>query len=87
VNCFVPGIIGHLDLPDLAALVAPRALFVVEPLDGAKKRVAESVAAETYGLAARICREAGKPANLVLRASASDEDLVELLTGWYNRAV
>jgi len=82
VNCFVPDVVRHLDLPDLAALVAPRALFIVEPLDGEKEGVSGAEAREMYALAERICRQAGTAENFRLSADGSDDTLVELVASW-----
>jgi hypothetical protein len=85
VNCFVPDIVRHLDLPDLAALVAPRALFVVEPLDGEKKGVSSAEAREMYALAEKICQHAGTPESFKLSVDGSDDTLVELVASWCRR--
>ncbi len=82
VNCFVPDIIRHFDLPDLAALVAPRTLFIMEPLDGEKDAVSPAEASEMYALADRICRQTGKPDNFRLSVKSSDNALIELVANW-----
>ena len=82
VNCFVPDIIRHFDLPDLAALVAPRAVFIMEPLDGEKDAVSPAEAGEMYALADRICRQTGKPENFRLSEKGSDNALIELVASW-----
>lgn len=87
VNCFVPDIVRRFDLPDLAALVSPRAMFVLEPLDGAKKAVPDADALKPYETAQIVCRQAGKPENFVLRTSVSDDDVVQLLRSWYLRVI
>jgi hypothetical protein len=82
VNCFVPDIIRRFDLPDLAALVSPRALFIVEPLDGEKKGVSSAEARDIYALADRICRQTGKQDSFELSVDGSDETLIELVASW-----
>ena len=82
VNCFVPDIIRRFDLPDLVALVAPRALFIVEPLDGEKKGVSSAEARDIYALADRICRQTGKQDSFELSVDGSDETLIELVASW-----
>lgn len=47
-DAFVPGILRHFDLPDVAAAVAPRPLALIEPKDAMKKTVEASLANETY---------------------------------------
>ncbi len=85
VNCFVPDVMRRLDLPDLAAVVAPRTVFIVEPLDGAKETSSRASSLECYRLARDVCRNASKPNRFVLTVSASDEDIVELFRNWSRR--
>ena len=82
VNCFVPDVVRYLDLPDLAAVVSPRALFVMEPLDGAKKGVSGAEARGMYALADRICQQAGTPESFKLSVDGSDDALVEMVGSW-----
>jgi len=87
VNCFVPDIIRHLDLPDLGAVVAPRALLIVEPLDGARGAPSRASVLKGYTLARDVCRNASKPESFVVKISASDEDVIELLRDWSRRTI
>lgn len=54
----VPGVLAVYDLPDLAALVAPRHLAVRAPLDAAGKPVTLAVLKEVYAAAASATLEA-----------------------------
>lgn len=47
-DVFVPQILLHLDLPQVAAAVAPRLLTLIEPADAMKKTVDSAQAEETY---------------------------------------
>jgi pimeloyl-ACP methyl ester carboxylesterase len=47
-DVFVPQILLHLDLPQVAAAVAPRPLTLIEPADAMKKTVDSAQAEETY---------------------------------------
>jgi dienelactone hydrolase len=87
VNCFLPDIVGHLDLPDLGAVVAPRALFIAEPLDGAKETASRASSLKQYALATDVCRNAGRPGNFVLLPTASDEEIVKLIRDWCRAAM
>ena len=83
----LPDIIRHIDLPDLAAAIAPRALFIVEPLDGARRAASRAGALKAHALAERVCRAAGEPDRFILSVSPSDEDMFELLRDWSRRAI
>jgi pimeloyl-ACP methyl ester carboxylesterase len=47
-DVFVPDILQHFDLPDLAAAIAPRPLAFIEPKDAMKKTVSSEEAEEVY---------------------------------------
>jgi len=47
-DVFVPNILQHLDLPDVAAAIAPRALTFIAPQDAMKKTVEAARAREAY---------------------------------------
>jgi cephalosporin-C deacetylase-like acetyl esterase len=47
-DVFVPDILQHLDLPQVAAAVAPRSLTLIEPVDAMKKTAASAQAEEVY---------------------------------------
>jgi pimeloyl-ACP methyl ester carboxylesterase len=47
-DVFVPDILQHLDLPQVAAAVAPRSLTLIEPLDAMKKIAETARVEETY---------------------------------------
>jgi len=51
---FVPDILCHLDLPDVASAIAPRSLLLIAPMDAMLKPVDSSEALEVY----RTTREA-----------------------------
>ena len=47
-DVFVPEILQHFDLPDIAAAIAPRPLALLEPKDAMKNTVNASLAVKTY---------------------------------------
>jgi hypothetical protein len=47
-DIFIPNILAHFDLPEIAATIAPRSLAFIEPTDGLKKTVALQQAEEAY---------------------------------------
>ena len=67
VASFVPGILKDLDLPDLASAVAPRPLWIVDPLTPTGALVPVDRARGEYAPATRAYGEAGRgPAFRVL---------------------
>jgi len=48
-DVFVPNILLHLDLPDVAAAIAPRSLTFIAPQDAMKKTVEAARAHDVYG--------------------------------------
>lgn len=47
-DVFIPDILHHYDLPEIAAAIAPRPLVFIEPRDGLKEAVAFQKAEEAY---------------------------------------
>lgn len=58
-DVFVPDILRHFDLPEVAAAIAPRPLVFIEPKDGMKKTVDSKQANEIYGGTQAAYRIAG----------------------------
>ncbi|MBV8879958.1 MAG: acetylxylan esterase [Planctomycetaceae bacterium] len=65
----IPGALKTYDLPDLAALMAPRKLTILGPVDGLGKPVSQADLESAYAKAREAYRAAGAEANLVLRAA------------------
>lgn len=64
----VPGALAVYDLPDLAALIAPRKLTIKSPVDPSGKPVSQAELEAAYAAARAAYRAAGAEANLVLQA-------------------
>ena len=58
---FVPGILKDFDLPDLAAALAPRPLWIVDPRSPTQALVAVDRARTEYELAVRDYERTGQP--------------------------
>ncbi|MCZ2079167.1 MAG: acetylxylan esterase [Bryobacterales bacterium] len=75
----VPGALQHFDLPQAAALLAPRPLLIVNPVDGRHRRVDEAEAAGTYKFTKQIYNLAGSGKSFEL---AMADTAGELLKRW-----
>ncbi len=64
----IPGVLKSYDLPDLAALMAPRKLTIKAPVDGAGKPLSQADLEATYAKAREAYKTAGAEANFVLQA-------------------
>ncbi|MGH9617590.1 MAG: alpha/beta hydrolase [Acidobacteriaceae bacterium] len=62
-DVFVPDVLLHFDLPQIAAAVASRPLTLIEPRDAMKNAVAESEAEQAYAFT-RAAYEAAESGNL-----------------------
>jgi hypothetical protein len=69
VSNVIPGALMTYDLPDLAALMAPRKLTIKAPVDGAGKPVSQADLEAAYARAREAYKAAGAEANLVLQAA------------------
>jgi len=65
----IPGVLARTDLPELAALMAPRKLTIKAPVDGAGKPVSQAYLEAAYVGARQAYKAAGADANLVLQAA------------------
>jgi dienelactone hydrolase len=65
----VPGVLAFYDLPDLAALIAPRKLTIKGPVDPAGKPVTQGELEAAYARARQAYKAAGAEQNLVLQAA------------------
>ncbi len=65
----VDGVLVCYDLPDLAALIAPRPLTIRAPVDAAGNPVTQEELERTFAAARRVYREQKKESNLVLTAA------------------
>ena len=73
---FTPGVLGKYDLPEVAALVAPRPLVVINPVDAAQRPLDDARAAEVYQPAAKVFETAGAAANLKVVHALSAADIL-----------
>jgi cephalosporin-C deacetylase-like acetyl esterase len=71
-DVFVPEILQHFDLPDAAAVIAPRPLAFIEPKDAMKKTVDAQLAAEAYRRTQVAYRIAGAEKNLRIECQGTD---------------
>lgn len=81
LTVFLPGALWDYDLPDAAALVAPRPLLLAGLVDHLKEPVAVRDAAGIYAEAEHIYAAAGVPLRLALRGALSDGELAGWLAG------
>jgi hypothetical protein len=65
----VPGILATYDLPDLAALLAPRKLTITNPLDPTGKSITQGQLEALYARAREAYKAAGAEQNLLLQAA------------------
>jgi cephalosporin-C deacetylase-like acetyl esterase len=76
-DVFIPEILQYLDLPDVAAAVAPRPLVFIEPKDGMKKTVDAQLAIEAYRRAQAAYRIAGAEKNLQIECQGAELNRAE----------
>jgi dienelactone hydrolase len=62
----VPGVLQYYDLPDLAALIAPRPLTIRNPVDAMGKPVSQAELEKVYAKAIEAYKKAGAEKSLVL---------------------
>jgi cephalosporin-C deacetylase-like acetyl esterase len=76
-SIFIPDVLLHCDLPQVAALVADRRLTVLGPVDAMKSEVDGARAREAYELTAQAYRTAGKTDAFVVATHQKDKALAD----------
>jgi cephalosporin-C deacetylase-like acetyl esterase len=71
-DIFVPNILQYLDLPEVAAAIAPRPLAFIEPKDAMKKTVSPQRAEEAYRPVRTAYRIAGMERKLQIECEGAD---------------
>ncbi|NND05234.1 MAG: xylan esterase [Saprospiraceae bacterium] len=73
IHSTVPGAIEAYDLPDLAALIAPRKLMILNPLSANGDTVDESVASKNFAFPSKAFVQQGVKDNFSLRVTSREE--------------
>jgi hypothetical protein len=76
-DVFIPDVLLHLDLPQIAAAVAPRPLALVEPKDAMKKTVDFVQAEEAYRWTQAAYAVTGSEKNFRIECNNGDLNTVE----------
>jgi dienelactone hydrolase len=71
-DVFVPDILHHLDLPDVAAAIAPRPLVLIQPNDGMMKAAGSRQAEEVYERTQSAYRIAGAEKSFRIECEGAD---------------
>lgn len=84
-DIFIPDVLQHFDLPQVASAVADRRLAILAPVDAMKSPVDEETARQAYDAAAQAYANAGKPARFAMvagpRLESRAEEYLALLRG------
>lgn len=67
-DIFVPDVLEHFDLPQVASAVADRQLVILAPVDAMKSVVTEETARRAYDFTAQAYANAGKPERFAIAA-------------------
>jgi len=72
----VPGVLRHFDLPDVAGLVAPRKLLLLNAVDQLHRRAEPGEVQRVYQTAVDAYRSAGSGSALQIGAAASAAEII-----------
>lgn len=70
-NTFIPDVIRHFDLSNIAAMVAPRTLMLINPVDAMKQSVPQEVLEQEYAWTREIYRMLDNPESFMLGREVS----------------
>lgn len=76
-DIFVPGILHHFDLPEIAAAIAPRPLAFIDPKDGMKRTIDPGQAEEAYQWAQTAYQIAGAGKSFRIERASTGLDVAE----------
>jgi len=76
-DVFVPDILLHLDLPQIAAAIAPRPLVILEPRDAMKKTVDLARAEEAYRWTQAAYEASASGKNLRIECERANVNIAE----------
>jgi hypothetical protein len=74
-NIFIPDVLNHFDLPQVAAAAAGRRLALLSPVDAMKRSVDKSSAERTYGWTKTVYSNFGAADQFQIATDDSDQDL------------
>ena len=80
-DIFVPGILLHLDLPEVAAAIAPRSLTLISPVDAMKAPIDSSKVRDIYRLTAETYETLGANDGFRIQNLDKSESLIQQLSG------
>jgi cephalosporin-C deacetylase-like acetyl esterase len=83
---FVPGVLGNYDLPELAASLAPRTLWLVNAADPLGHVLLPSQVREMYTTAREAFRAGGSPEGFQVRERNLGEDVRQFYGEWLKKA-
>jgi pimeloyl-ACP methyl ester carboxylesterase len=67
---WVPGVLLDYDIPDLPALIAPRPVWILDPIDHMSKRPSEASAGNWFRYSRGVYRVLGQPQGLIIARTA-----------------
>lgn len=81
-SLFLPGVLKAYDLGDVAGLVAPRPLLLVNPVDEADRPANPEAMEAEYRIAKEVYGSLGSPRELTLARTGSMEETFETVGHW-----
>ena len=76
-DIFIPGVLRHFDLPQVASLVADRRLAIAGPVDAMKSVVSDETARAAYKATAQAYASAGKPERFAIAPRPKTDERAE----------
>jgi hypothetical protein len=81
-SAFIPGVLLHYDLPELAGALAPAPVLIANPADALGAPMDAATAGAVYAPAARLRERLGGPETVRWRAGLAQPELIAELTAW-----
>ncbi|MBS3771634.1 MAG: hypothetical protein KGY69_15390, partial [Bacteroidales bacterium] len=85
IQATVPGAITGYDLPDLAACIAPRPLWMVDIQDHRMKPASQEEIDKTYRFTRDVYRSENARASFVIKSRERFQNFAEIMSGWLSK--
>ena len=85
IQSTVPGAITGYDLPDLAACIAPRPLWMVDIQDHRMKPASQNEIDRTYRFTRNVYQSENAQANFVMKSWDQFQNFSEIMSGWLSQ--
>jgi dienelactone hydrolase len=80
VDMFIPKVLKHYDLADVASLIAPRPLTLINAIDHMRKKVSKNTVEKEYEMTSKVYELLGNPKSFSIKSFSSIKSVTNLFS-------